>query len=43
MIDEGYHSTAVAGFAGNSPHTIYRHYFKQTNIENISDEMNKIL
>ncbi|MDR1718093.1 MAG: site-specific integrase [Prevotella sp.] len=39
MIDKGYHPAAVAGFAGNSPLTIYNNYFKQTRIEEVMQDM----
>lgn len=43
MIDEGYHPIAVAKFVGNSPATIYKHYWNQTHQNDVCDHMNKIL
>ncbi|MDR1504844.1 MAG: tyrosine-type recombinase/integrase [Prevotella sp.] len=42
MIDEGYHPIAVAKFAGNSPKTIYKHYWDQTHEEDVLKHMNEI-
>ncbi|KAA6335088.1 hypothetical protein EZS27_016649 [termite gut metagenome] len=42
-IDDGHHPVAVAGFAGNSPNMIFKHYWKQTSMEDILANMNKIL
>lgn len=33
MVDEGYSPYTVAEMAGNSPMVIYKHYYKNTNIE----------
>ena len=43
MIDEGYHPIAVAKFAGNSPNTIYKHYWDQTHKDDVLQHMNKML
>lgn len=40
MIDDGFHPALVAGHAGNSPDVIYRHYYKQTNQEEVLFQMN---
>jgi site-specific recombinase XerD len=42
MLDEGFHPIAVAEFAGNSPKTIYEHYWKQTKHEDVLASMNKM-
>lgn len=42
MIDEGYHPIAVAKFAGNSPNTIYKHYWDQTHKDDVLKHMNEI-
>jgi integrase len=42
MLDEGYHPIAVADFAGNSPKTIYDHYWKQTKHDDVREHMNQI-
>jgi integrase len=42
MLDEMYHPIAVAEFAGNSPKTIYNHYWKQTRHEDVLADMNKM-
>lgn len=42
MIDEGYHPIAVAKFAGNSPNTIYKHYWDQTHKDDILKHMNEM-
>lgn len=42
MIDEGYLPIAVAKFAGNSPNTIYRHYWNQTHQDDILKHMNEM-
>jgi hypothetical protein len=42
MLDEGYHPIEVAEFAGNSPQTIYNHYWKQTKHEDVLQSMNQI-
>ncbi|PXV63766.1 phage integrase family protein [Dysgonomonas alginatilytica] len=42
MIDEGYHPIAVAKFAGNSPNTIYKHYWDQTHKEDVLNHMNEM-
>lgn len=43
MIDEGYHPVAVAKFAGNSPKTIYKHYWDQTHKDDVLKHMNEML
>jgi site-specific recombinase XerD len=42
MLDEGFHPIAVAEFAGNSPKTIYNHYWKQTRHEDVLQSMNQM-
>jgi integrase len=42
MLDEMYHPIAVAEFAGNSPKTIYDHYWKQTRHEDVLAAMNQM-
>ncbi len=42
MLDEGYTPTQVAEQTGNSPATIYKHYYAITNSEKIRAEMNTI-
>lgn len=42
MLDEGYHPIAVAELAGNSPKTIYDHYWKQTKHGDVLANMNKM-
>jgi integrase len=42
MLDEGFHPIAVAEFAGNSPKTIYEHYWKQTRHEDVLQSMNQM-
>jgi hypothetical protein len=42
MLDEGFHPIAVAEFAGNSPKTIYDHYWKQTKHEDVLASMNQM-
>lgn len=42
MIDEGYHPIAVAKFAGNSPNTIYKHYWDQTHKDDVLQHMNEM-
>lgn len=42
MIDEGYHPIAVAKFAGNSPNTIYKHYWDQTHKNDVLKHMNEM-
>ena len=42
MLDEMYHPIAVAEFAGNSPQTIYNHYWKQTKQEDVLADMNRM-
>lgn len=41
MIDEGFHPLQVAELAGNSPQTIYRHYYT-SNKEKMKNKMNKV-
>ena len=42
MLDEGYTPTQVAEQTGNSPATIYKHYYAITNTEEVRAKMNKI-
>lgn len=42
MIDEGFHPLQVAELAGNSPQTIYRHYYTISNKEKMKEKMNDI-
>ena len=42
MIDEGFHPLQVAELAGNSPQTIYRHYYTISDKEKIKDKMNEV-
>lgn len=42
MIDEGFHPLQVAELAGNSPQTIYRHYYTISDKEKMKDKMNDI-
>ncbi|GAB6013612.1 phage integrase SAM-like domain-containing protein, partial [Viscerimonas tarda] len=42
MLDEMYHPIAVAEFAGNTPQTIYNHYWKQTKHEDVLADMNRM-
>lgn len=42
MLDEMYHPIAVAEFAGNSPKTIYNHYWKQTKHDDVLADMNQM-
>lgn len=37
MIDEGFHPLQVAELAGNSPQTIYRHYYTISNKEKMKE------
>ena len=41
MIDEGFHPLQVAELAGNSPQTIYRHYYTISNKEKMKEKMNQ--
>lgn len=43
MLDEGYHIYQVAEMTGNSPMTIYKHYYGITNKDEIIRNMNKKL
>lgn len=43
MLDEGFHPVEVAEFAGNSPRTIYDHYWKQTNTSQVLETMNRVI
>ena len=43
LIDEGYHPLQIAEQTGNSPHTIYKYYYSNTNKEAMREEMNRIL
>ena len=42
MIDEGFHPLQVAELAGNSPQTIYRHYYTISDKEKMKEKMNDI-
>lgn len=42
MIDEGFHSLQVAELAGNSPQTIYRHYYTISDKEKMKEKMNEM-
>ena len=42
MIDEGFHPLQVAELAGNSPQTIYRHYYTISDKEKMKGKMNDI-
>lgn len=42
MIDEGFHPLQVAELAGNSPQTIYRHYYSISDKEKMKTKMNDI-
>ena len=42
MLDEGYTPTQVAEQTGNSPATIYKHYYAITNPEEVRAKMNRI-
>lgn len=42
MLDEGYTPTQVAEQTGNSPATIYKHYYAITNPEEVRAQMNNI-
>lgn len=41
MLDEGYHIYQVAEMTGNSPMTIYKHYYGITNNDNLKENMNR--
>ena len=42
MIDEGFHPLQVAELAGNSPQTIYRHYYTISDKEKMKTKMNDV-
>lgn len=42
MIDEGFHPLQVTEIAGNSPQTIYRHYYTISDKGKIKEKMNDI-
>lgn len=42
MVDEGYHPLQIAEQAGNSPQTIYKHYYSITDKEEMRTRMNEI-
>lgn len=42
MLDEGYTPTQIAEQTGNSPATIYKHYYAITNPEEVRAKMNRI-
>ena len=43
LIDEGYHPLQIAEQTGNSPHTIYKYYYSNTNKKAMRVDMNRIL
>lgn len=43
MIIEGMHPVDVAKFAGNSPNTIYKHYYKQIDPKKIRNTLNQLV
>lgn len=43
MLDNGFHPTEVAQYAGNSPITIYKNYYKNTNLQDRLKEMNRMV
>lgn len=43
MIVEGMHPVDVAKFAGNSPNTIYKHYYKQIDPKKIRNTLNQLV
>lgn len=43
LIDEGYHPLQISEQTGNSPHTIYKYYYSNTNKEAMREDMNRIL
>lgn len=42
MIDSGFHPLQVAELAGNSPQTIYRHYYTISDKEKMKEKMNEM-
>lgn len=42
MIDEGFHPLPVAELVGNSPQTIYRHYYIISDKEKMKEKMNDV-
>lgn len=42
MIDEGFHPLQIAELAGNSPQTIYRHYYTISDKEKMKEKMNMV-
>jgi hypothetical protein len=42
MLDEGYHIYQVAEMTGNSPMTIYKHYYGITDRQTIREGMEKL-
>ena len=42
MIDEGFHPLQVAELAGNSPQTIYRHYYTISDKEKMKEKMDRV-
>ena len=42
MVDQGYSPYVVAEMAGNSPMVIYKHYYKNTQGDEILKQMNSI-
>ncbi|MFI3262518.1 MAG: tyrosine-type recombinase/integrase [Rikenellaceae bacterium] len=42
MIDEGFHPLQIAELAGNSPQTIYKHYYTISDKERMWDRMNEV-
>lgn len=43
MVDEGYHPMQIAEQVGNSPNTIYKHYYTNTDCEKVKEHMNRVL
>jgi len=43
MVDEGYHPLQIAEQVGNSPNTIYKHYYTNTQREKVKEHMNRVL
>lgn len=41
MIDEGYHPLQIAEQVGNSPQTIYKHYYTHSDKEKMRQQMNE--
>lgn len=43
MVNEGYHPLQIAEQVGNSPSTIYKHYYTNTDTEKVKKHMNRVL